>query len=99
MLLRYLVIQACASNEKIEAIRAVLPFVQPFPLGNDECSPAGSRFYTPAITDGWSSKPGRLTRRLSGSGNAAPAARGDAWGWRYGGAATGRASTARSRCS
>lgn len=49
MLLRYLIIQACASNAKIESINSVFNWVQPFPLGSHECPPAGSRFYIPGF--------------------------------------------------
>lgn len=46
-LLRYLVIQACLNNEKIAVINTVFDWVKPFPLGNHECPPPGTRFYIP----------------------------------------------------
>lgn len=48
MLLRYLIIHACLTNEKIATINSVFNWVQPFPLGNHECPPPGSRFYIPS---------------------------------------------------
>ena len=48
MLLRYLVVQACASNAKIASINVVLPWVKPFPLGSHECPPEGTRYYIPS---------------------------------------------------
>lgn len=48
-LLRYLIIHACLTNEKIATINSVFNWVQPFPLGNHECPPAGSRFYIPSF--------------------------------------------------
>lgn len=52
VLLRYLVIQACASNEKITQINSVFSWVKPFPLGSLECPPTGSRFYLPSYASG-----------------------------------------------
>jgi len=48
MLLRMLVIHACAQNEKIAQINAVFNWVQPIPLGNHVCPPVGSRYYIPS---------------------------------------------------
>jgi len=47
ILLRYLVIHACANNGKLASINAVFSWVKPFPLGNHECPPEGTRFYIP----------------------------------------------------
>lgn len=47
MLLRYLVIQACATNAKIDTINSVFNWVQPFALGTNECPPADTRYYVP----------------------------------------------------
>lgn len=47
MLLRYLIIQACYANSKLDTWGAALAGLQPFPLGTHECPPAGSRFYIP----------------------------------------------------
>lgn len=48
VLLRYLLVHACATNKQIATINTVLPWVKPFPLGSMECPPEGSRFYLPS---------------------------------------------------
>lgn len=48
MLLRMLVIHACAHNERIASINLVFNWVQPIPLGNHVCPPVGSRYYIPS---------------------------------------------------
>lgn len=49
ILLRYLLIQACYANSKLTSWGAVLAGLQPFPLGDIQCPPEGSRFYIPAF--------------------------------------------------